>query len=307
MLDTDSVIAPVIADRTDHSTDWFRHAVSTPSESCYFDRDGTRLHLLRWGWEGNSDKPAVLLVHGFLAHAHWWDAIAAELAEDYRVTALDISGMGDSGPRSSYPFDWAARDILATIEYLDMGPATVVAHSYGGSRTLMASALKPGAIAHAIVMDTYYNFAGEDPPGSAQSTGRKTYPTLPEALQRYRLMPSNTDIPPDVLQHVARHSLQKFGPGWSWKFDPELMIREEEDGESILRRVDACVDYVHAEKSDLVSKDRARRIMEALPHKRLDSPITFPGVHHHLLLERPFAVSQLIRALLRGDSQPELP
>lgn len=276
------------------------------AQSCYFKRDGARLHLLRWNWAANAGKPAVLLVHGFLAHAHWWDMIAPVLARDFRVAALDISGMGDSDARADYPSDWAALDILAAIDFLDIAPATVVAHSYGGSRTLLASAMRPGAIARAVVLDTFYNFVGEHAPGSPPPGPRKVYASLEEALRRYRLLPSEAYIPEAMLRHVASHSLKKFGDGWSWKFDPGLSIQEEEDGAAILRRVDACVDYVVAENSDLVSAERAKRIFALLPNKRLCAPLVFPRGHHHFLLEDPSGTAQLIHSLLCNDPALEL-
>ena len=289
-----------------HSREWFERAISTPKESCHFVRDGARLHMLRWNWTDGADRPAVLLLHGFIAHSHWWDAIAPVLARDYRVAALDISGMGDSDARPHYAPDWAARDILAAIDFLDIAPATVVAHSFGGSRALQASVLQPGVIKHAVVLDSYYNFVGESPPGSGGMGPRKIYPSMAEALKRYRLMPASPDIPPEVFQYAARHSIKPFEGGWTWKFDPGLAVREEADGASILARVDAIVDYVHAGKSALVSAERAQKIVDALPRTRFRQPVTFPGVHHHLLLERPLALARLIRSLLRRDLEPEL-
>jgi len=283
-----------------HSEEWYSKAVAAPKESRHFVRDGARLHMLCWNWTENTDKPAVLLVHGFLAHAHWWDAVAPVLAQHYRVAALDLSGMGDSDARPDYPADWAARDILAAIDHLGIAPATVVAHSFGGSRALEASTLEPSAIRHAVVLDPYYNFIGEPAPGTGSLGGRKIYPTLAEAMKHYRLLPGAV-IPPDVLQHVARHSLKPMAGGWTWKFDPVMEVQVEDDGAAILAKVAACVDYVRAENSSLVSAERAQRIVDALPNKRFGSPITFPGVDHHLLLEKPRAVADLILSLIRSE------
>src|SRR5262249_53812789 len=52
-----------------------------------------RHHLLEWSERG----PALLLLHGFLEHAHTWDLVAPQLAAaGHHVFALDWRGHGDS-------------------------------------------------------------------------------------------------------------------------------------------------------------------------------------------------------------------
>src|SRR3954447_26955423 len=76
---------------------WFVKAIETPFDTGAVVVDGARITYLLWG--GDSDKPGIVLVHGNGAHAHWWTFIAPFLLEHYRVVALDLSGMGDSGHR----------------------------------------------------------------------------------------------------------------------------------------------------------------------------------------------------------------
>jgi pimeloyl-ACP methyl ester carboxylesterase len=52
-----------------------------------------RLHYLDWG---NSEAPDMLLVHGLQDHCHAWDWFARLFTDDYRVTAPDLRGHGDS-------------------------------------------------------------------------------------------------------------------------------------------------------------------------------------------------------------------
>ena len=54
---------------------------------------GLELHLLEWGLVAPS---GVLLLHGGAAHSHWFDAVAAALAERHHVAAVDQRGHGDS-------------------------------------------------------------------------------------------------------------------------------------------------------------------------------------------------------------------
>ena len=61
--------------------------------SHYFYSQRLKLHYVDWG---NSDKPALLLLHGGRDHARNWDWVAQELRRDYRIIAPDLRGHGDS-------------------------------------------------------------------------------------------------------------------------------------------------------------------------------------------------------------------
>ncbi len=58
-------------------------------EDCYLDLNGLRLHYLDWG---NHKEQPVLLLHGFMAHAHVWDDFALSFKNIYHVIALKPMG-----------------------------------------------------------------------------------------------------------------------------------------------------------------------------------------------------------------------
>jgi pimeloyl-ACP methyl ester carboxylesterase len=45
---------------------------------------------------GDDSRPPLLLLHGGMAHARWWDPVAARLADRLHVFAADLPGHGDS-------------------------------------------------------------------------------------------------------------------------------------------------------------------------------------------------------------------
>ena len=73
-----------------------------------------RLHYLDWGKGG--DK-TLLLLHGFMSHAHMWDNLASELSARYHVLALDQRGHGDSewSKEAYYSIDSHFSDISVFI------------------------------------------------------------------------------------------------------------------------------------------------------------------------------------------------
>ena len=77
-----------------------------------------RHHLLEWGESG----PVVLLLHGFLEHAHVWYRVAPRLAEEgFHVFALDWRGHGDSdwvGAGGYYHFADYVADLALLVREL---------------------------------------------------------------------------------------------------------------------------------------------------------------------------------------------
>ena len=76
--------------------------------------------------------PDVVLVHGLTDSSGSWGPIPAMLAEQYRVTTLDLRGMGRSGDAGDYTAEGMARDVAAVIAAVGIEGPLVVGHSLGG-------------------------------------------------------------------------------------------------------------------------------------------------------------------------------
>lgn len=277
--------------------EWFEWAVSRPRPSHFVDSAGKRIHYT--GWNGHEvAKPTLLLAHGFLGHTHWWDFIAPFLADQFRVFALDFSGMGRSDARPGYPTGCFVGDLAAVMAAIrvDERPITLVGHSFGGSQVVQACIRFPGEIAQAVVLDSFAMFEGDRRPEVTYRAAPAPTATMEETLVRFRLMPPQPCLP-YTLDHIARHSLARSDAGWTWCFDPGLReLRAPIIDSTALPGVTVPIDYVHAEASPVVSAERARRIADTLPRGR--GPITMPQAGHHMMLDQPLALVGLLRALL---------
>ena len=120
--------------------DWFRDAFAVSRTEGRVDCAGTSIHYFTWG---DSSKPGVVLSHGFMAHARCWAFIAPLLAENFYLTAFDLSGMGDSGWRQKYTVADRVEEAKAVADQLGMfsdgRKPFLVCHSYGGSIGLYAA------------------------------------------------------------------------------------------------------------------------------------------------------------------------
>src|SRR6202035_2570139 len=132
---------------------WFTQALSVPVTEHVTAVDGVPIAYRMWGSSPNGR--GIVLVHGGGAHSRWWDHIGPLLAADRRVTAIDLSGHGDSGRREAYTLDEWAREVLAVAA--DAGfddPPIVIGHSMGGFVALRAASIFGAGIAGAVAIDS---------------------------------------------------------------------------------------------------------------------------------------------------------
>jgi len=121
--------------------------------------DGLRLHARCFGRPGTAGTPVVCLP-GLARTAADFDVLATALSRDgphpRRVIALDYRGRGlsqyDSNP-ANYSLPVELADVLAVITALEALPAIFIGTSRGGILTMLLAAVRPTAIAAAILND----------------------------------------------------------------------------------------------------------------------------------------------------------
>ena len=85
---------------------------------------------------GESQRPTVVLVHGYPNTKELWRPLLPLLAERYRVVAYDVRGAGESSaPRgpAAYDFDRLGDDLRAVIDAIAPGERVhLIGHDWGG-------------------------------------------------------------------------------------------------------------------------------------------------------------------------------
>src|SRR5262245_18166185 len=81
--------------------------------------NGLHLHYVEWG---EASAPPIVLLHGITGHARTWDRLAAELAPERRVIALDQRGHGDSdaAPDRDYTVAAMAKDLADFVDQIGL-------------------------------------------------------------------------------------------------------------------------------------------------------------------------------------------
>lgn len=277
---------------------WFVQALAHKPKSHVVQVQNCPIHYLSWNLD-QTEKPALMFVHGYRAHARWWDFTAPFFTDAFRVIALDFSGMGDSGHRSHYDGDVFVQDMLGVLADAGLQQVTLVGHSFGGGRVLQACVEAPQLIRRAIVVDSYVHASNESRLNVKQPKAiAEPYLAQSDALARFRLTPAQPPGPAFIADYVARHSLRQVRGGWDWKFDrrlPTMMLAKEDEFER-LSRIRVPVDYVLGEDSAVVTLKQAERLAAQIPHCR--GPIVIPEAYHHMMLSQPLALISTLRALL---------
>lgn len=291
---------------SDEAPEWFERAIATPYAEHTITVDGTAVHYLQWGDPGN---PGLVLIHGGAAHAHWWSFLAPLLIRQYSVVAIDLSGHGDSGRRSSYPRRTWADEVMAVCRSAGfLSPPILVGHSMGGLVSIVAAALSGDELAGAIIVDAPVR--RPDPESQEGQRGRsfrnpKTYPDLRTAKEHFRLVPPQPATNAFILDFIAEKSLRKTGAGYTWKFDPQVfVVARPEAMHEHLANVRCRVALLRGEHSYVVPPETGEYMYQLL---RRNAPVVeIPAAHHHLILDQPLAFIAALRALL-ADWEHSLP
>ena len=106
------------------------------------------------GGPGATGAP-VLIVHGLSFFSYDWIGVAAELASNREVVAMDMRGFGDStwSPSRDYAVSTMAGDIVALLDHLGWERAILVGHSMGGRNCAYCAARNAARVAGLVLVD----------------------------------------------------------------------------------------------------------------------------------------------------------
>jgi pimeloyl-ACP methyl ester carboxylesterase len=81
---------------------------------------------------GESESPAVVLIHGLGDESDSWRHVVEPLSAHYRVVAPDLPGFGRSDkPRRAYTVPFLCDTVLALMDVLSIASATLIGNSLG--------------------------------------------------------------------------------------------------------------------------------------------------------------------------------
>ena len=123
------------------------------------------LHARDYAGASGQARAPVICLHGLTRNARDFETLAPHIAaQGRRVLAVDVRGRGksawDSDPSRYVPATYAL-DVLALMDQLGIARAVFVGTSMGGLITMVVGALRPSAIAAAVINDVGPELAPE--------------------------------------------------------------------------------------------------------------------------------------------------
>ncbi len=260
--------------------------------SVFVEADSVRLHVRD---TGPRDAPALILLHGFGASLQTWDQWARDLERDHRVIRYDLPGFGLTGadPSGDYTDARGIEVLLALMDQLGVGRASIVGNSMGGRIAWTFAALHPERV-DKLVLVSPDGFAS---PGLAYGVApgvplmmRALPYVLPSFMLRASLSPAYAN--PDVITAalLTRYRDMMLAPGVRGAIVRRMGQQVLVDPVPLLKRIEAPTLLMWGEKDGMIPFANSADYLQELPHATL---AVLPGVGHLPQEEAPASVGVL--------------
>jgi len=173
---------------------------------------------------GGQGEP-IILIHGLGADSTAWWRIAPQLAQHYRVYALDLFGCGQSDkPDFEYTIEAQAHYLKLFMERLGIAHAHMMGHSLGGGVAMQVAYFFPEIVDRLILIssgglgrDVHWLIRASTLPGADGVIGLMSDPRsgiihLASELERRRMKKSLTEYEgeiPVVLEQLRDHEARR--------------------------------------------------------------------------------------------------
>ncbi|MGW4890787.1 alpha/beta fold hydrolase [Kitasatospora sp. NPDC004240] len=234
-----------------------------------------------WYGVDGTGEPLVLM-HGGLVDARFFEPNLAPLAEHFRVYTPERRGHGHT-PDVEGPITYQlmADDTIAFLETVVREPADLVGHSDGAFTAMLVAMQRPDLVKRLVLISGGFNKAG-----SAEPEGMEWDV---DAIAEF-LGPAYGEVSPDGEEHF-KVVAAKIG---------EMAAKEPELQASELSAVTARTLVMFAD-DDLVTLAHMTEMFQALPHAEL---AIVPGTSHFLTQEKPELVNHLVVDFLIREPVP---
>ena len=273
--------------------------------------DGLHFHYRDWG---DPDAPPVMLLHAYLQHARTWDTVANDLADRFRVVALDQRGFGESQWAADYHELRLVADVAEFVDALGLGSISLIGFSIGGSAAITYAQLYPDRVERIVAFECFTDAeVSEEAPYHQVMLAHlqhlrslpDTFPSVDDAVVAFRpLAPYAAE---DELRHWVHGGLAQQPDGhWTWHYDPVFRTPASLPGRlnappdvlaSRLAGVRCPILLLAGEASWMVEPTQG--LVASNPHARM---ATVPRAGHWVPLDNPTGFLATVRGFLTEEA-----
>lgn len=245
---------------------------------------------IAWEQRGRATGgPTLVLIHGWNCDRRYWEPAMAELADDYRMVAVDLGGHGESGAgRQAWTIGAFGEDVAAVVRLLELDRVILVGHSMGGPVALEAAGRLEGRVIGVVGVDTF-QAVEEAPPPDLDAQLEPFRRGLGKALRILDPVFFAPSTEPELEDWIRRD--MAAAPVHVSVPALESLARYDESA-----ALSALTVPVGAINADIRPTD-AEALRRARPGFEL---VVVEGAGHFLMMERPGDFAQELRRLLDG-------
>jgi pimeloyl-ACP methyl ester carboxylesterase len=236
---------------------------------------------VRTWYDEHGNGESLVLLHGGLVDARWFEPNLAPLAERFHVYTPERRGHGHTpdvdGPIS---YQLMAEDTIAFLDAVLGGPSDLVGHSDGAFVAMLVAIQRPDLVNRLVMISGGFDKSGEAAPDAEFD--------VDQVVQF--LGTAYGEVSPDGEAHFPV-VVAKIG---------ELMKNEPHIDVAELSRIGHRT-LVMFSDDDLVTLQHAVEMFEALPNAEL---AVVPGTSHFLTQEKPHLVNALVLDFLTNEPVP---
>jgi len=267
--------------------------------------DGIQWHLLRS--EGQQDKPAVLLIHGFGADSSNWVRFVNELEGDFHFVVPDLPGHGETTRNTDLDYTMAdqAERLIILMETLEIPSYHVAGNSMGGAITLALAQAAPEKVLSMGLVDAA-GLTRQTEDFKAILATSDSNPLIPRSPEQFHttLKWAMEDAPyiPEFFIDIMGAKKAENAPVADkiWEdmdSDPGMSL----EGTGKLADLNQPALVLWGREDRLLGVDNVEVFLEELPHSRA---VILDGIGHVPMAEAPTKSADAFRVFWR-EAQAE--
>ena len=243
---------------------------------------------------GGPAERSLVLLHGISDSSWSWSRMVPHLPAGVRSVAVDLRGHGASTkPEHGYTVPELAADVVALMDHLGIGSATMVGHSWG---TLVARAVAeqhPDRVERLVLvgaMEAPVNRVMHDLDAEVRALGDDVPESFVREFQESTLASA---VPEAFMERVVAESRRLPGPVWRAAMHG-LVTADDADR---LRGIAVPTLLVWGEHDSFFLRPEEERLLAAIPDARL---VVVPGAGHATHWDRPAEVAAEIAQFVQA-------
>jgi len=248
-------------------------------------------------YQNTSDKPLIVLIHGFLSSTFSYRRLVPLLRANFSVLAVDLPPFGRSGTSRKYYYSYQnmAQTVINLVKSLNYHKFSVVGHSMGGQIAMHTALLEPKMVEKIILL----NSSGYMKKVNTTLVYSSYLPFFHLYVKKWL---KKTGVLGNLQNVVYDRSIidEEMIKGYSEPFDDNgifkgltylIRHREGDISSQELKRINTPCLLIWGEQDKVVPLNIGKRLHKDLPNSRL---IILPDTGHLVPEEKPELTYQYI-------------